>query len=82
MNFITVSSSDLKNKTAEILNLVAFGKAEITIKRHGEPLVKIIPYKKTLDKNINQVSQKYFGASPNFPQVSSTRSFDKRTVDL
>jgi len=39
-----ISSTDLKNKTAEILNLVSFGGVEAIIERHGRPLAKILPF--------------------------------------
>jgi prevent-host-death family protein len=40
-----ISLTDLKNKTAEILNLVSFVGVEAIVERHGRPLAKILPSK-------------------------------------
>lgn len=78
-----LSSTKLKRKTAEILNMVAYGEVIAIIERYGEPLVKIVPIVPS-EKGINveKKLKKYFGAIPNFPDVSKKRHFRKRTVDL
>lgn len=63
--------------------MVAYGEVIAIIERYGEPLVKIVPVAPSekgidIEKNL----KKYFGAIPNFPDISKKRHFRKRTVDL
>lgn len=44
-NLTVISASDLKKHTAEILNLVYYGRKTALVKRHGIPLVDITPTK-------------------------------------
>jgi prevent-host-death family protein len=83
MKITYLSSTDLKRKTAEILNLVGFGEMIAIVERYGKPLVKITPIKeeKKEEKLEKKLSQ-YFGAIPNFPEVSKKRNFRKRKIIL
>lgn len=78
-----ISSTDLKNKTAEILNLVSFGGVEAIIERHGRPLAKILPFKEEEKKrNLKENLRKYFGAIADFPQVFKNRYFKRKKIHL
>lgn len=78
-----LSSTELKRNTAEILNLVAFGKAVAIIERYGEPLVRITPIVSSKKKaELGERLKKYFGAIPDFPSVSKLRYFRKRSLSL
>ncbi len=77
-----LSSTDLKRKTAEILNLVAFGDTVAIIRRHGESLVKIIPARGEVKMDIEEKTKKYFGAIPDFPLLVKKRHFRKRNLNL
>lgn len=69
-----VTASDLKNKTSEILNLVAYGGYEVIIERHGEEIVKVSPIKKgVVNKNYKKTLAKYLGSIPDFPDVTKFR---------
>lgn len=77
-----LSSTDLKKKTAEILNLVAYGKITAVIERHGEPLVEIRPYKKNKKKtNLENKLASSFGSIKNFPEVTRKRFFRGKKVN-
>ena len=83
MKITRLSSTELKRNTAEILNLVAYGEAVAIVERYGEPLVKItkaVPSEK--GSNWEKKIKKYFGSIPNFPFLSKTRHFRKRTLNL
>jgi len=83
MKVTYISSTDLKNKTAEILNLVSFGGVEVIIKRHGRPLAKILPFKEEEKKaNLKENLKKYFGAISNFAEVGKKRYFKRKTINL
>lgn len=43
VNTITVSATDLKRDTSEIINKVAYGGVSAVVEKHGEPVVKIVP---------------------------------------
>jgi prevent-host-death family protein len=77
-----ISSTDLKNKTAEILNLVSFGGVEAIVKRHGRPLAKILPFKGEKKRNLKENLNKYFGAITDFPEVVKNRYFKRKKIHL
>lgn len=83
MESVYLSSTELKRKTAEILNLVAYGKKIAVIERYGEPLVRISPAsflgKKT---KLEGKLDRYFGSIPDFPRVEKERFFRKRKLNL
>ena len=83
MKITRLSSTELKRKTAKVLNLVAFGEAVAIVERYGEPLVKITPIT-SVEKNsdFKKKLKKYFGSIPNFPDVSKRRYFRKRSLSL
>jgi len=83
MKKLNLSSTELKRKTAEVLNLVAYGKAIAIVKRHGKPLVKISPIKKSGKKtNLTKKLKNYFGVLPDFPFPSKNRHFRQRKITL
>ena len=84
MKVTKLSSTDLKRKTAEVLNLVAFGEVTAIVERYGEPLVKISPIKKTSTgvKNLEKTIEGSFGMIADFPEVTSNRYFRKKRVSL
>lgn len=82
MKIARLSSTELKRKTAEVLNLVAFGEMVAIIERYGEPLVQITAIKPTAEKDLREKLQKYFGSMPDFPPVSKKRFFRQRGFAL
>jgi prevent-host-death family protein len=84
VNNVYISSSELKRNVAEILNSVYFGKKIAVVKRYGKIVAKIIPVdkKEDISKKIHSLLNKYFGVLPDFPDVSKTRNFRKRSVKL
>lgn len=83
MKTTRVSSTDLKLNTAEILNMVAYGGHEMVVERYGEELVRISPIvKKTKRKDYKKIIDKYFGALPDFPDVTKDRYFRERQISL
>ena len=74
MNTITVSITDLKRNTSDIINRVAFEKIEAIVKRHGKVVGFIVPPKKEASKtDITQALKETFGAIPNLPDVTKFR---------
>lgn len=82
MKITHLTATELKRKTGEILNLVAFGDTIAIIERHGEPLVKIEPAKKDEEGNLEEKLKKYFGAIPRFPKVYKNRYIRARKFSL
>lgn len=82
MKITHLTATELKRKTREILNLVAFGETVAIVERYGEALVKIMPVKKEERVEIEETLKKYFGAIPNFPSISKTRHFRERNLNL
>lgn len=83
MKITYFSSTDLKRKTAEVLNLVSFGEAIAIVERYGKPLVKIVSVlEEKKEVNLEEKLEKYFGAIPNFPEVIKMRYFRKKRLAL
>lgn len=82
MKTISLSSTELKRNTAEILNSVAFGEAIAIVERYGEPLVKIVPAKPSRVEDLEVKIKKYFGVIPDFPSVGKARYFRKRRFNI
>jgi prevent-host-death family protein len=73
-----VSATELKNKTSEILNMVAFGGYEIVVKKHGNDFVKVTPIATVKPKkDYNKIADKLFGSIPDFPEVYKFRKSRK-----
>lgn len=73
----TISATELKNRVSEILNEVAFRGNIAVIKRYGKPIAKIVPA-----ENLDKVLNKYFGALPDFPDVTKFRRSRKKKLTL
>ena len=81
MNTRIVTASDLKLKTAEILNMVAYGGTEAIVERYGEKLVKIVPIMlPNTKKDYKSLVSKYYGSMPDFPEVYKSRVNSKHSV--
>lgn len=72
-----ISATELKNKVSEILNNVAFKGDVAVIERYGKPIAKIVPA-----ENLDEVLNKYFGALPDFPDVTKFRRSRKKKLIL
>lgn len=81
MHIINISASELKNNVSNILNDVYFNKKIAVVKRYGETIAKIVPVDKE-NKDVRSVLDKYFGALPNFPDITKERNFRKRNISL
>lgn len=82
MKITRLSSTELKRNTAEVLNLVAYGKVVAIIERYGAPLAKISAVDSSEKKiDLRKSLKKYFGAIPDFPEVSKERYFRQRKVN-
>lgn len=81
MHIVNISASELKNNVSNILNDVYFNKKTAVIKRYGEIIAKIVPVDKT-SIDTRSILDKYFGALPDFPNVSKERNFRKRSIKL
>lgn len=80
----TITATDLKNKTAEILNESYFRGKTILIGRYGKPIAKITPIKeKSKDMMfLKKILKKTFGTLPDFPQVTKYRKSRSTTFKL
>lgn len=81
MHIVNVSATTLKNNVSNILNDVYFNKKTAVIKRYGTIIAKIVPVDKE-NRNIGFTLDKYFGALPDFPDISKERTFRKRSIGL
>lgn len=68
----TITATELKVKTAEVINDVAYKRNVVVVEKHGTPLLKMVPFPSSIDleKNLDM----YFGISPNFPKVKRYRT--------
>ena len=78
MNTIRVSSTELANKTSEILNKVRYEGVTAIVERHGEEIARLSPPTNSAKKIWNTS----FGAIPDFPEVHKDRYSRKRNVDF
>lgn len=79
----TVSASDLKNNTSEILSLVAYGGYDVFVEKYGNEIAKITPIKKVkTKKNYENLLAKYYGSIPDFPEVYKFRNSRKKYVKI
>ena len=81
----SITSTDLKNRTADILNTVHYKDHTYTIKRHGKPIATLEPIlkKRIKTKELNDlksVIDNSFGRIPDFPKI--TRYFRRRNIKL
>lgn len=86
MHKISISATELKNRTSEILNGVYYRGNTAVVERYGKPIVKIVPadifspfrskeeIKKALDFT--------FGILPDFPDVTKFRRSRKKKFSL
>lgn len=74
-----ISATELKNRVSEILNEVAFKGNVAIIERYGKPIAKIVP---TANLDLDKVLHKYFGALPDFPDVTKLRRSRKKKLVL
>jgi len=83
MNQYSFTTTDLKHNTGEIINLVAFEKVDVSIKRHGKIIATIIPARTIPpNKDFAAILHKYGGSLPNFPDVTKSRSPNSHRFDL
>jgi len=84
MNTTYISATDLKRKTAEILNMIYYEKKIAVVERFGKTLVKMIPCenKKGKKEEISLVLDRYFGSLPDFPRVNKERKFRNKSLTL
>ncbi|MGD8744648.1 MAG: type II toxin-antitoxin system prevent-host-death family antitoxin [Candidatus Woesebacteria bacterium] len=83
MKATTISSTKLKRDTAEILNSVVYGNTEAIVERYGKPVAKLVPIKSkkgTNKRDWGKVIEKYYGAIPNFPDVTKDRLSRKKDI--
>lgn len=81
MHIVNISATTLKNNVSNILNDVYFNKKTAVIRRYGEIIAKIVPVDKE-NKAVRSVLDEYFGALPDFPDVSKKRNFKKRGISI
>jgi len=82
-NLHPITSTELKNSTANILNTVYYNKVRYTIKRHGKPIAILEPITKTKEKpTLKAALVNSFGSLPDFPDVTKTRFFRSRNTTL
>ena len=80
MNKITITATELKQNTSEILNLVAYKNTIVEISKHGKIVAQITPKETFGKKDKKRLLSRFFGISPNFPEVHKSRSKLKRKI--
>lgn len=83
MDTISVTATELKNNAAEIVDRIRYESKTVIIKKHGKPVAKISPYT-AVDAvpTLDSTWSKYFGALPDFPDVTKDRVSRKRWPKL
>ncbi|MBU2052184.1 MAG: type II toxin-antitoxin system prevent-host-death family antitoxin [Patescibacteria group bacterium] len=83
MNTFNLTATELKRKTAEIINEVVFARREAIIERYGRPVARIVPVIKLEEITSKSAAmKKYFGSIKNFPAVSKLRLFKRQRLVL
>lgn len=82
MKTIYLSATELKRNTAEILNSVAYAGDVVVIERFGEPVAKMTPVLERTRLSGKEILNKYFGAAPDFPDVTKLRRSRKKSLSL
>lgn len=79
-----ISATELKRKTAEIINMVYYEKKVAVIERFGKSLIKMTAIENTKEKKegISVILDRYFGVLPDFPKVRKDRKFRKKNLAL
>ena len=76
-----VTSTTLKRKTGEILDEVRINKEEIIITKGNKDVAVIRPIiKKKSLAEMKKILNKYYGISPNFPDVVKDRRSGNRKI--
>lgn len=74
-----ISATELKNSVSEVLNSVYFSGNTTIVERYGKPIAKIVP---ATNLDLDKVLNKYFGALPDFPDVTKFRRSRKKKLVL
>ena len=72
MNTITVSTTELKHNTGELLDLVSRGQTTIIVKRYGKAIARIKADKS--DSDYAKFISHYQGILPDFPDITKDRT--------
>ena len=75
-----ISATELKNKVSEVLNNIYFTGNETIVEKYGKPIAKIVPVDKRSKESISEVIDRYFGALPDFPDVTKFRRSRRRKI--
>lgn len=83
MSTASISATELKRNASDVLNRVYYGKRTMIVERHGEPIVKIVPFEKERStSSLKKSVSKYFGILPDFPDVTKARRSRQRPIRL
>ena len=79
-----ITATDLKNRTAEILNDSYFKGKTILVGRYGKPIAKIVPIRDTTNNTIKfkKVLKTTFGILPDFPDITKARKSRRKSLKL
>jgi len=79
-----ITATDLKNRTAEILNDSYFKGKTILVGRYGKPIAKIVPIRDTTNNTIKfkKVLKNTFGILPDFPDITKARKSRRKSLKL
>jgi len=81
MDKITISSTELKNRTANVLNDVYFRGKTAVVNRYGKPVVKIVPVKEEGIENRGRNFMKLAGVWKNIDADKMIREIYKARRD-
>lgn len=82
MSTITISATQLKNETADILNQVIFKGTVAVVSKYGKPLVKIIRVEEseTVSPNYETLLSNFYGKVNDFPNTHDLRDFREKDL--
>ena len=84
MDNYQISTTELKQRISEVINMVYFNRKTAIIKRHGKTVAKLVPPEDSTyrTKKVKKTLDDYFGILPDFPDVVKDRRSRKKTVHL
>jgi len=73
----TVTATELRTKTAEIIDKAFYKGITTLVLKHGKVVAKVVPAGVKTDAEIQKDLDDTFGSIPDFPKI--TRTFSKRS---
>ena len=81
MNTFTVTATEFKNNSADIINRVYYEKKTALIERHGKIMARLTP-EEPKKETFNEIWNRYAGSIPGIPDVKKFRTSNSHRFKL